>query len=150
MASPLVTVAIMTEAPPSLVSSAADLCPDCRCNAAPLPGERLFCPSARDRHRLETHFRCVLHAEMTRSLILRTPTTSLGRAAVAERVEGCQAGAQEPGALDRREVVGDERESFRGRDHVFSIAAVEQMPVTSNSTSQAKIAAPARVAMAAI
>src|SRR4051812_30992198 len=72
------------------------------------------------------------------------------RAAVAQGVEGCDAGAEERRGIDRREGVGKHRDGAGRRDHVLSIAAVEADAGDLLRDAGEEIAAAAVDALAAI
>ena len=82
---------------------------------AELPGERLLVGAARDRDGAEAHLRGELHAEMAEAADAEDgDQVARPRAAVAQRVEGGDAGAQQRRRLGRLSSVGDARQRLAG------------------------------------
>ena len=93
---------------------------------AKLAGERLLILAARDGDGLEAHFGGVLRAEMAETAEAEDGDEIAGaRAAVAQGVEGGDAGAHERRGIGGREVIGHERDADGGGDHVIRVAAIE-------------------------
>ena len=123
---PKVTVDSTTRAPPSLLSVATTssfLLSTYTC--APRLRARFSLSLAGDRDRIKTHARRKLHAEMAE------PANTQNRddiarhgAALAQRVVGGDARAEQRCGIGRREIVRDHGEALGRRHHRFGIAAI--------------------------
>ena len=115
-------------------------------------GECFLVLSACNRHGVESHPCCELHAEMTESANPEhTDHIAASRAAVSQRVEGRYARAHQRRAVDGREFVRHKRQRFCRRNHVFGVAAIERNSRGEQGHSAGKkLAAPAVIAITAV
>ena len=128
IASPLVAVARMTLAPPSLLQlrrGVLRLAVDVD-RRAQLAGERLLVLAAGDADRVKAHLRGVLDAEVAEAAQAEHgDDVARPGAAVPQGVERGEAGAHQRGRLDGRQVGGHQRDRAGGGDHVLAVAAVD-------------------------
>ena len=79
-----------------------------------------------NRHGIETHFGCVLDAEMTEAANPEHGNNIAARcAAVSQRVESGYTSAHQRRAINGREFIRHKRQRFSWRNHVFAVTAVE-------------------------
>src|SRR5439155_16447685 len=94
---------------------------------AQLPGERLLVRPAGDGDGAEAHPGRVLDAEVAQPADAEDgDEVARPRAAVAQRVEGGEAGAHERGGVRGGQVRGDQRDGGGRGDQVIGVAAVER------------------------
>src|SRR5205823_5774033 len=93
---------------------------------AKLSGERLFVLAARDGDRSEAHADGVLDSKMAEPAQAKNgDETAAARAAVAQRVEGGDAGAHQGSGVRGREAVRHQCNSDGRGEHVLGITAIE-------------------------
>ena len=113
--------------------------------------ERLFVLAARDGDGTETHFCGELDAQMAETANSEdSDEIPRAGAALPQRVEGCDTGADERTGIDRGEVIRYGCQGLEGRDHVIGIAAVVGNPGNQEVYTGDEVAAPAGLAMAAM
>jgi hypothetical protein len=145
MASPLVTVEFL-EFGGGVLGLGVDVVP-----GAELAGERLFVLAAGDADGLEAHLGGILDAEVAEAAEAEDGDDVAGLcAAVAQGVEGRDAGAHERGGLLVGQVARAQGDGTGGRDHVVGISAVEGDAGDLGADAGKEVAAAAGVAVAAV
>ena len=151
IASPLVAVARMTLAPPSLRSSADGSCAGCRCRPMRRVARQRLLVLAAQYRLCETHFRCVLNAEMAESAEPEHgDDVARLRTAVPQGIEGCEARAHEWCRLDRPQVFRHARDRAGGGDHKFTVATVKCEASDLSAHTGEEIAAATWIAVPAV
>src|SRR5258708_15561985 len=114
--------------------------------------ERFLVLAASDAHGFKAHLRGKLDAQMPKATEAENGDQISGaRAAVAQRIESSDAGAQQRPRIHGGKRIGNQRELRGGRQHEFGVATVarEARDLAALAAGH-KIAAAARIAMAAM
>src|SRR5262249_51681352 len=115
-------------------------------------GECFLVLSACNRHGVESHPCCELHAEMTKPTDPEHRNNIAPRCTtISKRVKRRHTRAHQRCAVDRRKSVRHKRQRLTRRNHVFGIAAIERNSRCEQSLCAGeKLAAPAMIAITAI